>query len=267
MPSIQISCSTPDSQIYYTLDNSEPNSSKNLYTSPFEIHSTGNIKAIGVKEGYENSDITSFEITEEMLGLPTPIITFVNEKEPYIRLDNYQVYSDTSQVKLMPYGPDDSKDVWFTNYISISDIKANNGIVLKREDYESLERPIHCANYGGAAPYWDISIVDGNKESQIFFLNILENKYKLLDPVIEVYATAGVTYVTCLNYNWNIPEVKAEYDIKVYSELWLDYITDYPTKYRVNAGAASDNGINFTFYKEGFLDSNTINSGPFEFLD
>ena len=84
---------------------------------------------------------------------------------------------------------------------------------------------------------------------------------------IIVLAADGVTYVTCLNYNWNIPEVKAEYDIKVYSELWLDYITDYPAKYRVNAGAASDNGINFTFYKEGFLDSNTINSGPFEFLD
>lgn len=264
MPIIQISCDTSDAQIYYTIDNTEPNSSKTLYTSSFEINNTGNIKAIGVKKGYIDSNISTFEITEEMLGLPSPIVTFVNEKEPYIKLDNYQDYSDISQVKLWLYGPQNNKDEYFINYIPMTEVKANNGIVLERRNYESLERVLHANNYGGAAPYIDISIADEDKESSVYFLNLLENKYKLLDPVIEISPTSGVTYVDALNYNWIVPEVKVEHNITTYSESYIGYSYDYPTIYRVVVGESTDEGVNFSFYKEGFLDSNTVNSGPFE---
>lgn len=267
MPSIQISCSTPDSQIYYTLDNSEPDSSKILYTSSFEVTNTVSIKAIGIKEGYLDSNISTFEITEEMLGLPSPRITFVNEKEPYIKLDNYQNYSDISQVKLWLYGPKDNKDEYFINYIPMFNVKENNGVILERRNYENLERVLHASNYGGAAPYMDISIVDEGKESTIYFLNLLENKYKLLDPVIETIPTSGVTMVKAYNYNWVVPEVKVEHNITTFNESYIGYSYDYPTIYQVVAGESTDEGVNFTFYKEGFLDSNTVNSGPFKVND
>ena len=59
---IQISCSTPDSQIYYTLDNSTPDSSKSLYSNQFEVESGTTIKAIAIKEGYIDSDIAEYVV-------------------------------------------------------------------------------------------------------------------------------------------------------------------------------------------------------------
>lgn len=59
---IQISCSTPDSQIYYTTDNSQPDSSKSLYSNQFEVESGTTIKAIAIKDGYINSDIAEYTV-------------------------------------------------------------------------------------------------------------------------------------------------------------------------------------------------------------
>ena len=59
---IQISCSTPDSQIYYTLDNSTPDSSKSLYSNQFEVESGTTIKAIAIKDGYIDSDIAEYVV-------------------------------------------------------------------------------------------------------------------------------------------------------------------------------------------------------------
>lgn len=62
MPQIQITCDTPDSSIYYTLDGSIPDPSKNLYSNVFEADLGSTVKAIGIKEGYDSSDIVEFEV-------------------------------------------------------------------------------------------------------------------------------------------------------------------------------------------------------------
>lgn len=67
---IQITCSTPSSQIYYTLDGSTPTKNSILYSEEFKVSSPFIIKAIGIKEGYISSDI----VTEETPKLPTPVI-------------------------------------------------------------------------------------------------------------------------------------------------------------------------------------------------
>lgn len=54
---IQISCSTSQSQIYYTDDNSDPTSSSNLYSSIFQTENGNIIKAIATKEGWDDSNI------------------------------------------------------------------------------------------------------------------------------------------------------------------------------------------------------------------
>ena len=59
---IQITCSTPDSQIYYTSDNSEPNKQSSLYSDIFEVEEGTTIKAKAYKEGYIESDIKTLTI-------------------------------------------------------------------------------------------------------------------------------------------------------------------------------------------------------------
>ena len=61
-PQIQISCTTEGSSIYYTLDNSTPDSSKSLYSNQFEVESGTTIKAIAIKDGYIDSDIAEYVV-------------------------------------------------------------------------------------------------------------------------------------------------------------------------------------------------------------
>ena len=63
MPSVEITCPTPDASIYYTTDGSEPSSSSNLYSSPISVGDLSTVRAIAIKEGWENSDVnTSYTI-------------------------------------------------------------------------------------------------------------------------------------------------------------------------------------------------------------
>ncbi len=57
--SVSITSSTANASIYYTLDNSTPTTSSTLYNnSPVSISSTGILKAIAVKSGMTNSDVS-----------------------------------------------------------------------------------------------------------------------------------------------------------------------------------------------------------------
>ena len=63
---VTLSSRTEGSSIYYTTDGSEPNENSNLYTEPFKVGSIVDrskvvVKAIAVKDGYENSEITSIK--------------------------------------------------------------------------------------------------------------------------------------------------------------------------------------------------------------
>lgn len=78
MPQIQITCDTPDSQIYYSINNEDLNI---LYNEPFDINETSTIYAIGRKEGYEESDV----LNKEIIKLPTPQISSIDK-------DSYRIY-------------------------------------------------------------------------------------------------------------------------------------------------------------------------------
>lgn len=59
MSTVQITCSTPETSIYYTTDGSEPSSSSNLYSSPISVGDLSTVRAVAIKEGWENSDINT----------------------------------------------------------------------------------------------------------------------------------------------------------------------------------------------------------------
>ena len=59
-----LSTRTEDAKIYYTLDGTEPTENSTEYTEPFKVgslltRSNTTIKAIAIKSGYENSNVTS----------------------------------------------------------------------------------------------------------------------------------------------------------------------------------------------------------------
>ena len=59
---VQMSTPTPNARIYYTLDGSEPTANSTLYAEPFSISQNCTVKAIGQKENFNPSEVTSLDI-------------------------------------------------------------------------------------------------------------------------------------------------------------------------------------------------------------
>ena len=67
---VTLTTQTSGASIYYTLDGSTPSVLKTLYVSPFAITSNKTLKAIAIRSGYIDSDITTAAFT--ITPTPTP---------------------------------------------------------------------------------------------------------------------------------------------------------------------------------------------------
>ena len=54
---VVINCTTTDATIYYTLDGTDPTTESTVYEAPISITETTTVKAMAVKEGYDNSTV------------------------------------------------------------------------------------------------------------------------------------------------------------------------------------------------------------------
>lgn len=87
---ISLSSGTVDATIYYTTDGSNPSIESFEYTEPFFIDQTTTIMCIAVKNGYENSSITSHTYTIEPVEAPVinlPSGTYYNDQVATISCD------------------------------------------------------------------------------------------------------------------------------------------------------------------------------------
>lgn len=69
---IEIICSTPDVKIFYTLDNTTPDSNSFIYKGVFEISKSSIVKAIAVKNNFNSSEIASKSVIYYQSGAPEP---------------------------------------------------------------------------------------------------------------------------------------------------------------------------------------------------
>jgi len=60
---VAIACTTVDATIYYTTDGTDPDENSSVYSEPVTVAENMTIKAIAMKEGYENSNIATAEYT------------------------------------------------------------------------------------------------------------------------------------------------------------------------------------------------------------
>lgn len=84
--SIALSSTTPNANIYYTLDNSTPDSTSTLYASPITLTQTTTVKAIAYASGFNPSAVSSATYT-----FPTPVANIAAFKAAGAA-DNTQTY-------------------------------------------------------------------------------------------------------------------------------------------------------------------------------
>ena len=63
---MSIVCNTEDATIHYTLDGSDPTEECPVYDAPLTISETTTIKAVAMKEGYDDSDIAEATYTIQL---------------------------------------------------------------------------------------------------------------------------------------------------------------------------------------------------------
>ena len=91
---VTITSLTEGAEIYYTTDGTAPTSASTLYTGGFYINTTTTIKAIAVKNGYLDSEISTTTYTKELLATeklsnaikvkvyPNPVTDYVTVESP-----------------------------------------------------------------------------------------------------------------------------------------------------------------------------------------
>ena len=96
---VTIACATEGATIYYTVDGADPTANSLVYTEPFTVGTTTTVKAIAVKEGMNNSDVTSAEYTiivpmtiaearaleANQYGLVQGVVTFIDGRNIYVQ--------------------------------------------------------------------------------------------------------------------------------------------------------------------------------------
>jgi hypothetical protein len=72
---VQLSTTTTNARIYYTIDGTEPTEASTLYTGPFAVAANCTVKARAYKENYEPSDVTFLDINMTNVRCEMPVIT------------------------------------------------------------------------------------------------------------------------------------------------------------------------------------------------
>ena len=84
---VELSCSTADAEIHYTLDGSTPSSTSEKYTTAIAISETTTVKAIAVKDGLTNSEVATATYTKGETVMSYDIDFEKNALEAYVNWD------------------------------------------------------------------------------------------------------------------------------------------------------------------------------------
>lgn len=115
-----------EATIYYTLNGNTPNEDSNIYEGPITINETTTIKAIAIKEGANNSEISEATYTKIEAGEGEIMDVLTREMTGVEALANYTSWSDISATSSAVYAGCSAGDY---NSIQIRTNNNNSGIV------------------------------------------------------------------------------------------------------------------------------------------
>ncbi|MEI6093420.1 MAG: chitobiase/beta-hexosaminidase C-terminal domain-containing protein, partial [bacterium] len=126
---VTISTDTGSSTIYYTTDGTDPSTSSNVYSTPVVVSGHGNnetIKAIAVKDGWSNSEVSSDAYLINYAKVSTPSISPVSET--YNNDQDVTIACSTDGAELYYTTDGSSPTSSSTHYTGLFTISANTTV-------------------------------------------------------------------------------------------------------------------------------------------
>ena len=249
---ITISCETEDATIYYTTDGTEPTAGSSLYTLPVTIDSNCTIKAIAFKDGYNDSQVTTFEVD-------------------WIKICGYAVLDTSTGTLTFKYGPiPEGDNVWETENTDFSITSSLKAPWVST----SLKKVVFDASYAEARPtstsLWfsaavkleEITGLEYLNTSEVTNMSLMFMSCSLLTNLdVSHFNTSNVT-----NMNWMFSSCSSLKSINV-TNFDTSNVTDMGRMFNNCSGLTSLDVSNFDTSNVTYMDNMFSNCSGLTSLD
>ena len=213
---VQMSTTTPNARIYYTIDGTTPTENSTRYTEPFSVSGNCTVRAIAYKDNFNSSNISSLYIDLENIRCEAPVfqmsgnvLTITSQTEGtaiYYTLDGSEPTTESSKYN----GPITLTRNGIVKAIAVREGFLNSAVNIYEVTYFQVETPsftaeenvltISCETQGASIYYiignGDLAIIEQNR--YIGPITLTDNR-----PVRAIGVLDGYRNSTEVVYNHN----------------------------------------------------------------
>ncbi|GFI05451.1 hypothetical protein IMSAGC006_00170 [Muribaculaceae bacterium] len=189
---VTIGCDTEGATVYYTIDGSVPTVESDMYSAPFQLTSSATVKAMAVKDGMNNSPVSSVTYVYRVQG----VFSLVTSEDELVAGDMYIIAAAEFDMAM-------GNAVKKNNRPAVAAVKFGNNIENPSDQVAWVQLVRQDAG-------WALKVTNGDLSGQYLYnpvndKNYLEGATEIKAVATIVVSDAGVAtvkFTTNISKNW-----------------------------------------------------------------
>ncbi len=189
---VTIGCDTEGATVYYTIDGSVPTVESDMYSGPFQLTSSATVKAVAVKDGMNNSPVSSVTYVYRVQG----VFSLVTSEDELVAGDMYIIAAAKFDMAM-------SNAVKKNNRPAVAAVKSGNNIENPSDQVAWIQLVRQDAG-------WALKVTNGDLSGQYLYNPLNDKNYLEGATEIKAVATIGVSdagvatvkFTTNTSKNW-----------------------------------------------------------------
>lgn len=189
---VTIGCDTEGATVYYTIDGSVPTVESDMYSAPFQLTSSATVKAMAVKDGMNNSPVSSVTYVYRVQG----VFSLVTSEDELVAGDMYIIAAAKFDMAM-------GNVVKKNNRPAVAAVKFGNSIENPSDQVAWVQLVRQDAG-------WALKVTNGDLSGQYLYNPVNDKNYLEGATEIKAVATIGVSdagvatvkFTTNISKNW-----------------------------------------------------------------
>lgn len=189
---VTIGCDTEGATVYYTIDGSVPTVESDMYSAPFQLTSSATVKAMAVKDGMNNSPVSSVTYVYRVQG----VFSLVTSEDELVAGDMYIIAAAEFDMAM-------GNAVKKNNRPAVAAVKFGNNIENPSDQVAWVQLVRQDAG-------WALKVTNGDLSGQYLYNPVNDKNYLEGATEIKAVATIGVSdagvatvkFTTTISKNW-----------------------------------------------------------------